>query len=127
MLWIKEKMTFDLDRKPVLLGQLSSTDRIILNSARALPTLEESCEGEKMGHHIPLVISTMTEYGDFENSKVRRMSVSVVSLARECEARIVRRKGLMEANKFSNSIETITRSNQIGCGKKVNGQVYKFD
>ena len=48
----KENMTFDLDRKRVLLGLASSTDRIPLSSACALPTLEESCETEKMGHHV---------------------------------------------------------------------------
>ena len=35
----KENMTFDLDRKRVLLGLANSTDRIPLSSACALPTL----------------------------------------------------------------------------------------
>ena len=105
----KENMTFDLDRKRVLLGLASSTDRIPLSSACALPTLEESCETEKMGQHIPLVMSTKPEYGTSkqEYNRVRRMSVPAVPLAREFGERVGRNKGLLAENKFCNSIETI--------------------
>ena len=91
----RERMTSDLDRKHVLLGQSSSTD-----SARALPTLEESCLVEKMGHDFPLVISAKTVYGGSGYSKARRMFAPAVPLAREVDARIDRRQGLMEANSF---------------------------
>ena len=78
----KEMMTFDLDRKHVLLGLSSSTKRCPLTTARALPTQEASCEAKKMDHHIPLVTSTSTEYGDSRYSKGRRMSVPALPLAR---------------------------------------------
>ena len=105
----KENMTFDLDRKGVLLGLATSTDRIPLSSACALPTLEESCETEKMGHHIPLVISTRLKRGVTKPgyNRVRRMSVPAVSLAMEFDARVGRRQGLLQENKLCNSIETI--------------------
>ena len=103
----KENMTFDLDRKRVLLGLATSTDRIPLSSACALPTLEESCETEKMGHHIPLVISIRPEHSVTKPVRVRRMSVPAVPLAMEFDARVGRRQGLLQENKFCNSIETI--------------------
>ena len=105
----KEKMTFDLDRKRVLLGLANSTDRIPLSSACALPTLVESCETEKMGHHIPLVITTRTDYSVIKQdyNRARRMSVPAVPLAMEFNAMAGRRQGLLEENKFGNSIETI--------------------
>ena len=102
-------MTFDLDRKRVLLGLATSTDRIPLSSVCALPTLEETCETEKMGHHIPLVISTRPEYNvtNSRYNRVRRVSVPAVPLAMEFNARVGRRQGLLQENKFCNSIETI--------------------
>ena len=105
----KENMTFDLDRKRVLLGLASSTDRIPLSSACALPTLEESCETEKMGHHIPLVISTRPEHSVTKPgyNRVRRMSVPAVPLAMDFDARAGGRQGLIQENKFCKSIETI--------------------
>ena len=105
----KENMTFDLDRKRVLLGLASSTDRIPLSSACVLPTLDESCETEKMGHHIPLVLSTKPEYGTSSRNytRARRMSVPAVPLAMEFNPRGGINKGLLTENKFCDSIETI--------------------
>ena len=101
----KERMTFDLDRKRVMLGLAASTDRIPLSSACALPTLEESCETEKMGHHIPLVMANKVEYeikDKTEYNRGRRMSVPAVPLAME-----FRSSRALNLNKFCNSIETI--------------------
>ena len=105
----KEKMTFDLDRKRVLLGLATSTDRIPFISACALPTLEESCETEKIGHHIPLVISKRPEYGVTKPGykRVRRMSVPAVPMAMEFNASGGRSQRLLLENKFCKSIETI--------------------
>ena len=61
-----------------------------------------------MGHDFPFVISTKTVYGSSGYSKARRMSAPAVPLAREVDARIDRRQGLMEANTCCGSIETIT-------------------
>ena len=51
----REKMTFDLDRKRVLLGLTRSTDR--LHSGTGLPSLQENCETEAGRHHIPLILA----------------------------------------------------------------------
>ena len=55
----KEKTTFDLDRRHVLLGLATSTDIIAATSSIALPALEESGEAENtddLTQHLPLVV-----------------------------------------------------------------------
>ena len=111
----RDKMTFDLDRKRVLLGLGASADK----PPGTLPTLVENCEGDNhqqpvetdhhqhlVGtdhhqHHLPLVLPKKPQPS---KSRTRRMSVpeGVLSVDDNNDE-----KGGVKGIKFSNSIETM--------------------
>merc|ERR1712013_326363 len=98
----RDKMTFDLDRKRVLLGLGASADK----PPGTLPTLVENCEGDNhqqpVGtdhhqHHLPLVLAKKPQPS---KSRTRRMSVPERLMS-------VEERGGVKGIKFSNSIETM--------------------
>ena len=82
----------------MLKKKLLQTDRIPLRSTMC----SSNTGGELSPHPSGHLHQAKPGY-----SRVRRMSVPAVPLAMEFDARVDRRQGLLQENKFCNSIETI--------------------